>query len=144
MAELNRNKHAARRLYEEGLNQGRFEVIDEVVDPDFVNHAAPPNAPTGPEGAKATFRMIRDAAPDYHLAIHHVIAEDDLVVVHGTGDTGRMEGEFLGVDVTGRSAEIPQAHIFRFRDGRIVEHWGIRHDLPAMRELGVVDTVTAH
>lgn len=66
------------------------------------------------------------------------MAEGDLVVPHCTGVTGPMQGEFLGVDVTGRCTEILQAHVFRFVDDQIVEHWGIRHELPALRDLGVV------
>lgn len=143
MTDVEQNKRTARRVYEEGLNQGRLEVLDELLDPEAVNHAAPPDHPGGPEGAKAIFRMIRDNAPEYQLTVHHVIGEDDLVAVHGTGATGPMRGEFFGVDVTGRSTEVPQVHIFRFRDGRIVEHWGIRSDLTAMRELGVVEPVAS-
>lgn len=143
MGDEDRNRQAARRLYEEGFNEGRLEVVDEVVDPDIVNHAAPPDAVPGIEGAKEVIRGVRRAAPEYHLAIHHVIAEGDLVVVHCTASTGPMQGEFLGVDVTGRSAEVPQAHVLRFRDGRIVEHWGVRQDLAAMRELGVVGDATS-
>ncbi len=140
MSTTDANKQLARRVYEEGLNQGRFDVLDEIVDPGFVNHAAPADAPRGSEGVKAVFAMIRSTAPDYHLEVEHVIGEGDLVALHGIGVTGPMQG----VDVTGRSARIPQVHIFRFDGGRIVEHWGIRHDLPAMQELGVIDGPATH
>jgi predicted ester cyclase len=29
-------------------------------------------------------------------------------------------------------------HIFRVRDGKIVEHWAVRDDLGLMKQLGVV------
>lgn len=132
------NKTTARRVYEEALNQGRLQILDEVPHPDFTNHAAPPDAPDGPAGARAAFEGIRTSAPEYRMRIEHAVAEGDLVVLHCTGFTGPMQGEFLGVDVTGRSTEIPQAHVFRFLDDRIIEHWGIRHELPALRDLGVV------
>ena len=42
------NKAAMRSLYEEVWNQGKFEVLDQVVSPDYVGHLpTPPNAPSG-------------------------------------------------------------------------------------------------
>jgi predicted SnoaL-like aldol condensation-catalyzing enzyme len=122
-----RNKEAARCLYAEALGEGRFEVIDEVVATDFVNHTDP-TSPRGPRGVHEVFRAIRRVAPDYRFTIEHLIAEDDLVVVHGRGVTGVMRGEFAGQDVTGGSDDAVHVHILRFRAGRAVEHRGIRQD----------------
>jgi hypothetical protein len=33
------------------FEHGRLEVIDELVDSDFVNHEAPPGSPQGPGGS---------------------------------------------------------------------------------------------
>ena len=39
------NKAAARRFYEEFMPQGIIDAADELFSEDFVNHAAPPDAP---------------------------------------------------------------------------------------------------
>ena len=39
------NKQKARRLVEEGFGQGKLEVVDEVLDPDFVCYD--PNSEAG-------------------------------------------------------------------------------------------------
>ena len=39
-------KAVYRRFVEEVVNNGNFDLIDELYDPDYVDHAAPPGAPS--------------------------------------------------------------------------------------------------
>jgi hypothetical protein len=43
------NKQVTRQLLAV-FQRGRLEEIDQLVDPQFVNHEAPPGSPQGPEG----------------------------------------------------------------------------------------------
>jgi predicted SnoaL-like aldol condensation-catalyzing enzyme len=58
------SKEIYRRMVNEVVNQGHFEVVEELFHPDYVDHAAPPGAPGGLEGVKAIFGMFRTAFPD--------------------------------------------------------------------------------
>jgi len=131
----NRTNDAIVRRWFAGFATGMTD-FDELVHPDFVNHAAPPAFQHG----AATFRRIIDAVlaaggADGRYEITHLIADGDLVSVftiwHGT-----HAASWLGVPATGRHFSTPQAHIFRLRDGRLAEHWAVRDDLSFFKQVG--------
>lgn len=74
---------------------------------------------------------------DQRWEIHHVIGDGDMVAVHATHH-GRHTGELMGIPPTGREVAYGYVHVLRFRDGRAVEHWGVRDDMTLMRQLGVL------
>ncbi len=131
------NKALNRRFVEEVINQGNIEAIDELIDPGVVDHAALPGFPTGREGAKQFFAMMRSAFPDLHLTIEDMIAEGDKVVMRSTW-SGTHQGEFMGISATGRRVTVSAIDISRVADGRIVEHWEQSDALGLMQQLGVV------
>ncbi len=131
------NKALNRRFVEEVINQGNIEAIDELIDPGVVDHAVPAGFPTGREGAKQFFAMMRSAFPDLHLTIEDMIAEGDKVVMRSTW-SGTHQGEFMGIPATGRRVTVSAIDISRVADGRIVEHWEQSDALGLMQQLGVV------
>ncbi len=131
------NKALNRRFVEEVINQGNIEAIDELIDPGVVDHAVPAGFPTGREGAKQFFAMMRSAFPDLHLTIEDMIAEGDKVVMRSTW-SGTHQGEFMGISATGRRVTVSAIDISRVADGRIVEHWEQSDALGLMQQLGVV------
>jgi predicted ester cyclase len=48
------------------------------------------------------------------------------------------EGPLMGTPPTGCSVRQDHMHFVRFRDGKAVEHWGVRDDLGMMQQLGVI------
>jgi hypothetical protein len=80
--ELERNKAVVRRVYEEGLSQGRFEVP---YTDDFVGHAGAVDFKHADGIAEA--KGWRSAFPDLDVHVDLVLAEADLVSVRWTGRT---------------------------------------------------------
>jgi steroid delta-isomerase-like uncharacterized protein len=119
------------------MNQGELALADDLVSADFLNHDAPPGAPRGPAGLRQMVTMLRAAFPDLHQEIEEMIAEDDRVVVRTTM-RGTHAGPFMGIPQTGRPFEQQQIHIFRFADGKTVEHRAVRDDLGMLQQLGVI------
>ena len=70
------NKSITRRVYEEGLNQGRFEVPYSA---DFVGHGGR-NTFTHADGM-AEAKGWREAFPDLKITVDMQVAERDLVAV---------------------------------------------------------------
>ncbi|NYD40266.1 ester cyclase [Nocardioides panaciterrulae] len=131
-------KAAAARMPTEVFNQGRLEVIDEVVHPDFVDHGTPwEGISNDREGLKAMVGAIRRAFPDLENTVNHVVAEGDLVAQHVT-TRGTMLGELAGMPPTGKQATWDAMHLVRFRDGQIAEHWVVVDQLGMFQQLGFV------
>ena len=42
------NREIYLRELEQVVNEGRMELVDELIAPEYVNHSAPPGAPQGP------------------------------------------------------------------------------------------------
>lgn len=134
------NKAQFRRIYEELFNQGNVAIADELVAPDFLNHEVPPGMNNrGPDSMRQLIKMLRTAFPDLHVTIEDIVAEEDTVVGRVTM-SGTHHGSYLGIPPTGRSFQQAQMHFVRFREGKGIEHWGVRDDLGMLRQLGVFPT----
>jgi steroid delta-isomerase-like uncharacterized protein len=128
----------ARRYFEEVWNQGKVDVLDELLAPDYINHTpSTGRPPKGPDGLKPIVLAIRRAFPDLHFTIEDVIVTPETVVIRTTM-TGTHEGDLFGIPPTRRKVSVMQIQIERIKDGRIVEHWRVTDELSLMRQLGVV------
>lgn len=130
-------KDLTRRTWEDMLPAADFAALEQVIDPDSVNHDLPPGAPNGFEGVRRTIGMLRSAFSEQRYEVHHVIGEGDTVVIHATMH-GRHTGDFHGIPPTGREVALRSVHIVRYEDGREVETWAIQDRLGLMRQLGVI------
>ena len=132
------NKALAARIPLEAFNQGKLEVIDEVIADNHIDHAVlPPGLPPGKEGLKLLAKGLRSAFPDLKITIDLQVAEGDLVVAHAT-TTGTMKGEFAGMPPSGKTATWESIHIARVKDGKVVEHWAVQDQLSMLQQLGFV------
>jgi steroid delta-isomerase-like uncharacterized protein len=137
------NKAIAARIPLEVFNQGKLEVVDEVIADNSVDHGTlPPGMPAGKEGVKALAKSLRSAFPDFKIVIDLQIAEGDLVVQHATS-TGTMKGEFAGMPPSGKSAKWEAIHISRIKDGKVVEHWAVQDQMGMLQQLGFMPATAA-
>jgi len=113
------NKAIIRHLIEE-LDKHNFEVMDEVVSPEFIFHF--PGNPLGFEAYKQFVLSVYEGLPNFHHKIEDQIAEGDRVATRVT-DSGTHKGVFLGVPPTGNRVTVSAISIFRLAEGKIVEGW---------------------
>lgn len=130
-------KATARRTWEEIFPACDVDGLAEVIAADSIDHGARPDEPQGLEGATRTMLWLASVFSDQRWEIHQVIGEGDMVVVRCTHH-GRHTGNLMGLPPTGRQVAYDYVHIVRYRDGKAVEHWGVRDDLTLMRQLGVI------
>src|SRR4051812_12913452 len=95
------NKALARRFTEEVFNHGNFDLVDELLAPDSVDHNPMPGQPEGSEGVRWIARAMRAAFPDLHFAFEDQIAEGDKVVNRWTL-SGTHQGALFGMPPTGK------------------------------------------
>ena len=130
-------KASVRRFYEEVFNKKNRAAIDEFIDPNQVDHAAPPGTPGGLAGAKQTIGMYLTAFPDLHFTVEDMIAEGDKLVARLTV-RGTQQGAFMGIPPTGKHVTVTAIDISRMAGGKSVEHWIEMDTLGMMQQLGVI------
>ena len=81
----------------------------------------------------------RKALPDMQIKVLQMVAENDLVVVYWRA-TGTNTHEGMGFPATGKKISIPGMTIFRFKNGKIIEEWGVFDMLLAMQQAGLCPT----
>jgi predicted ester cyclase len=128
------------RLIDEAFNAGDLTVLDELVSPDFVEHQFEtprhPGRAVGPAGVARVVSALRAGADDSHLASEDASVTGDTVWARLRG-TGTDTGGQLGRPPTGRAFAITVIDVARFREGRMVEHWGVPDRLGLLLQLGL-------
>lgn len=125
------NKQVVRQFNLDVIQGGRREVFDALMAPDFINHAAPPGAPTGGEGIWNTFEnVLRPALDGLTVTIHDQLCDGDKVTTRKTIH-GVHTRTLMGIPATGRPVAIDVIDIVRVRNGQYAEHWGV-NTLPAV------------
>jgi predicted ester cyclase len=140
---IEQNKAISRRIPLEVFNEGRIDVIDEIVAPDIKEHGElPPGIPAGRDGLRAVASALRKGFPDIKYRIDLQVAEGDFVAGYTTV-SGTHKGEVFGMPATGKHAEWAETHIVKIVNGKITEHWGIVDQLGMLRQLGLAPTPQA-
>jgi predicted ester cyclase len=132
------NKALVRRFYEE-FNKKNLAVIDQFIDPNFVDHSPPPGLPADIEGAKQQFGIFQ-AFPDLHVTVQDLIAEEDKVMAR-LNIRGTHQGPFMGLPPSGRHVTFAAIDIHRIAGGKSVEHWDTSDTLGLLQQLGVVHSM---
>jgi steroid delta-isomerase-like uncharacterized protein len=97
---------------------------------DYVNHqrsAAAPAPPAGKSPKQATlafFQARLTGVSDLRVSIETSLAAGDKAAASFVYE-GAHGGVYYGVAPTGRPMRFTSCDIFRVRDGRIAEHWGM-------------------
>jgi steroid delta-isomerase-like uncharacterized protein len=131
------NEAVARRAVEQVLGQGRFEIILELFHPDYVFHSDDGDYRLA--SVETNMRDLRTAFPDLAVRVDRAVASGDLVAIHwsGAGTNTRRAAGFPG---TGRQIRLSGMAFVRFRDGRMIEEWGVNDNLALVRQLGLAVT----
>ncbi len=132
------NKLIAQRIGEEIFNQGNLNMVDELLAADAIDH----NEPEGTdcrEHFKHVATMLRSAAPDLHMHVEDLIAEEDRVAVRITiTGTHNGPGALFGVPPTGKRFQLQQMRFARIVDGQMKDSWAVIDMLTWMQQLGAI------
>jgi steroid delta-isomerase-like uncharacterized protein len=131
------NKALVKRAYTEILMQGDFEDLETIIHDDFVDHTQPPGWPTDREGLRQQVLYFRSAFPDIQVTFDDMICEGD-TVMHRQTMRGTHLGEFFGMPPTGTRVTYTGCHLWRVKDGKLVEHHATNDDLGMLRQLGAI------
>lgn len=139
---LEGNKSLVRRFYEEVVNTGKVDLIENFISPEYTEVHEGKRYATGIEGAKAHILGVRQTYPDLHIEIEQQIAEGEWVVSCITA-RGTHEGSWLGIAPTGKPLVFTGVNVDRVVGGRIVEHGGAANMLGPLLEIGAIKAAGA-
>jgi predicted ester cyclase len=137
---IEENKAVVRHLMEESLGGGRPDLVDELLDSDFVRYdpyiAA--GEVRGTQTVKENILWFRNAFPDLSCTVEEQVAEGDKVASRWTL-RGTHQGDFFGAAGTGNRVKFAGIQIDRFDEsGKIVEERAEFDLLGAMRQTGAI------
>ncbi|BBY27317.1 ester cyclase [Mycolicibacterium sediminis] len=131
-----------RRNVEAVQNDGDFAVFDEIFADDFTDHTPQRGVTADKDGVRALYTGLRAAFGDFHADIHWQTVDGDKVTTFKTY-SGTHQGPFLGVPATGRAVRFDTIDVFRVREGRLTDHWGIADLVGVLIQLGQLSDETA-
>ena len=127
------HKDTVRRMFDEVINNGNVELIDELFHPEFETRT--PQGTYDREGFKAYVLGWRAGFPDVVCEVGDLIAEGD-AVAWSIRAQGTHTGEFMGLAPTGRTVDFDSLNIGYFRDRQAYRHT-VMMDIPKlMSQLG--------
>ncbi len=132
---VEQNKTNIRRHVEEVWNEGKLEVIPELIAGNY-NARSGENEYKGPEGFKQIVTIMRTAFPDLHYTIDEMIGEGDTVAVRYTA-TGTFTGELAGIKPTGKQMKRIEAIFHYFENGKQVGIQVYTDNLSLYQQLGI-------
>jgi predicted ester cyclase len=134
------NKKKARRFMEEAFGQGKPELVDDLLDPDFVRYDPYIEAGEvrGVQTVKENIVWFHNVFPDLTCTIEDQVAQGEKVVSRWTVRGTHQGEEFFGVAATGERIEMRGIQIDRFEGGKIVEERAEFDLLGAMQQLGAL------
>jgi len=136
------NKTLVRRHFDEVLNQGQLEVIDELYAETYVLDAPVQtdvsvqahNHTVGRDGLKRRVILFRTAFPDLTFTLENLIAEGEFVVAQYRF-CGTHLGDFRELAPTGKRIDVGGMLIAHVREGRIQSVYSVFDSGDLLRQL---------
>ena len=123
--------------FDEALNTYNYDLLDEVIKPDFIRHsqATGDQQINSLEEYKEFYRQFTKAFPDANMKEHFLFAKDDMVAGYAAF-TGTQKGAFGPFPASGKKVVSETMAIFRIEDGKIAELWVEWDNVAILKQLG--------
>ena len=106
-----KNKKLVLKAFDTLFNQRDYDAAKKLWSPDYIQHSA--HIPPGRDGL---FNLVNGIAPTLRYEPGEILAEGDLVIVHG---------RYSGI---GQPANWIVADIVRIKAAVLAEHWDVIQD----------------
>ena len=136
MTTTEENKQVVDEFIQALFTKGDASAVERYLAADFIAHDPPmPDLTGDAAGFREAATRIRAAFPDWRSDVHLLVAEGDYVAEHFTA-SGTHRGDMMGIAATNRTVRVPGINIFRLRDGKIIERWGLLDMAAFFAQLG--------
>jgi predicted ester cyclase len=113
---IEENKALAHRFWEELLNGGKTEKMNELIAIDYIYHGPGGHEIKGIEDMKKFITWVHTSFPNIHFTVNDLIVEGDKVVSFWT---------MKGTHKSNKQIEQQGVIISRVVNGKVVEDWEI-------------------
>jgi predicted ester cyclase len=134
MSQIEMNKAVVRRYFE-AYNNKNEAILDEIIDPEYVDHgqSAYMGSPgRGIDGAKNDLRYSLDKLDDLNYVVEAMIASEAYPDLVGTYWKGSLtpKATFSDTQQTNKIISYRGVSIHRIQNGKMVETWHVFDGLP--------------
>lgn len=126
---------AATRVFA-AINSGDLSCLPDAVTADFVDHGSPFPLPPGPDGYAQILGFVHDVLRIRYEILDTIETTDRIVVRAQASGVGAAA--FHGQQAEGKPYTMQTIHIYRTEGDRLAEHWGVRDEVGAMIQMGVL------
>ncbi len=130
------NEQIARKFPEEVISEKNIDLIDEIFTEDVIDHHSTFGKTRGREALKQTTEYFHSAFEGSSAKVEDILADENRVAIRWSG-RGFHEGEFMGIEPTGKTYVIEVTMFARMQDGKIAERWLLEDTVDLLRQLGV-------
>jgi steroid delta-isomerase-like uncharacterized protein len=128
-----RNRSLIRDLYDQRINTGRLERLDEIVSESYVG----PQGEKGPAGFARTIELLRTGVPDIHFTVEEILADGDGVAIRWSW-RGTHTGPLRQFPASHKPVETTGISMYHF-DGDKIDRAVVQTDrLGLLQQIGVV------
>jgi predicted ester cyclase len=134
MDSTERNKQVVREFTRTFKNEHNVDGIDHLFASDFRHNFKQP-LPPGLAGFKEVGRMMNRVFPDVVVTEQDLIS-DDRTVVERSSAVATHRASMMNEPPTNQQVRWTEIHIYRLRDGKIIEHWVEMSMLELLKQMG--------
>ena len=119
------------------LNAGQWDSLDSVIEANYTEHDPDQGQKPGLAGMKEIMKGYASTFPDMKLSVDNIMSNGDLVMAKVTV-TGTMTGKMGDAPPNGKKMDVSMYEMFRVKNGKIVERWGLFDSMKMLAQLGMM------
>jgi hypothetical protein len=131
------DNHEIITRFEHAFRAADQATIDELCDPDLVDH----NPVPGHEPTLAAFKQkvagFKAVFPDLEEDLKDIVASGDTVATRWVV-TASLQQEFMGIPATGQPIRVEGMNFYRLKNGRVTDVWTQFDGVRLMQQLGAL------
>jgi len=122
------------------FESGNVDELEKIYDKDVKEHTPDLNFTSEKKGIeyfKEQMRTYYMAFPKCTFDIKEIFVKGDKAISYVTVK-GKNTGEFNGMPPTNKEVTLDMCEMFRFKNGKISDHWQIMDNMSFMLQLGLL------
>lgn len=114
-----------RRLVIELQQNGNYDLIPEMIHPEFEDHTPDPGLSPYYDGVKSIMMLLHQTLGEVKIEILSMVSDGETVATHKVL-RGIQLGDLTGKPATNAPIQMVVMDFMKFKDGKVKDHWATR------------------